>query len=114
MSFAKRKEKRRRRLILNLGSPLDDSRYFRRLEAAKKVGNPFEATIVSGGRERERKMNNKNLTSINEKKKKPQKPTVLSRLKKETMENKELNSKDKKKKCGTPTKKSGEKKNAKY
>ena len=35
-------------------------------------------------------------------------------MKEETAESKEFNSKDKKKKCGTPTKKSGEKKNAKY
>ena len=38
---------------------------------------------------------------------------MLPRSKKEKTGRKELNSKDKKKKCGTPTKKSGEKKNAK-
>ena len=48
----KEQKKRRYRLILNLGCPLDDSRYFRRLETAKNDGNPFQVTVVSGGRER--------------------------------------------------------------
>ena len=41
-------------MILNLGYPIEDSRYFRRLEAAKNDGNPFEATLFQAGlRERE-------------------------------------------------------------
>ena len=46
--FARRKKEDR--LILNLGYPL----YFRLLEVARNDGNQFWATVVSGGRERER------------------------------------------------------------
>ena len=71
----------------------------------------FRRLLFQAG-EREHKMNNKKLNSKN---KQTKTTTVPPRPKKETTKSKERNPKDKKKKkCGTPTKKNGEKKNAKY
>ena len=80
-----KKKKFRHRLILNLGCP----RCFRRLEVAKNEGNEFWVTTVSGGRDGERKRNNKNLNS--KERKKPQTPKnklCYPRTKKETTERK--------------------------